>query len=188
MQIEIVNVKDAKELLDIYRPYVEETAITFEYDVPTCKEFEERIIKISEKYPYIKAVENGEIIGYAYASAFKTRRAYDWSVESTIYIRKDYRGKGVGKILYGELERILTKMGILNMNACIAVPKTEDEHLTADSIFFHEKLGFNKVGIFHDSGFKFNTWYDMTWMEKMLGEHKDTQAEVELGDWTKYVN
>lgn len=188
MKIETVSVADAGELLEIYRPYVEKTAITFEYDVPSLDEFSERIRTISAKYPYLKAVKNGEIIGYAYASSFKSRRAYDWSVESTIYIREDYRGKGIGKILYGELERILASMGILNMNACIAVPKAEDEHLTTDSIFFHEKLGFKEVGIFHDSGYKFSTWYDMTWMEKMLGEHKKIQPEVEFGDWAKYLN
>ncbi len=143
MKIETASVADAKELLDIYRPYVEKTAITFEYDVPSLEEFSERIKTISAKYPYLKAVKNGEIIG---------------------------------------------SMGILNMNACIAVPKTEDEHLTADCIFFHEKMGFKKVGIFHDSGYKFSTWYDMTWMEKMLGEHKEIQPEVEFGDWAKYLD
>lgn len=87
MKIEKVTVEDAEELLEIYAPYVENTAITFEYDVPSKDEFEERIKNISAKYPYIKAVHEGKIVGYAYAASFKDRRAYDWSVETTIYVK-----------------------------------------------------------------------------------------------------
>ena len=174
MKIENVTIADAKELLDIYAPYVINTAITFEYDVPTLEDFENRIRTISAKYPYIKAVsEDGEILGYAYAACFKDRRAYDWSVETTIYLKENQRGNGLGSALYLELEDRLKAMGILNMNACIAVPRENDTHLTDASIKFHEKLGFNKVGIFHASGYKFNIWYDMVWYEKMLGEHID---------------
>lgn len=187
MEIKAALVEDAAELLDIYAVYVKDTAISFEYDIPTVSEFAKRIETISSKYPYLKIVENGRILGYAYASAFKGRRAYDWSVESTIYIRKDLRNRGIGKILYAELERILSAMGILNMNACIAVPKGEDSHLTNDSVLFHEALGFKPVGIFHDSGYKFNTWYDMTWMEKMLGEHMTIQPEVKFDSWRDYL-
>ena len=89
MKIEKVTVEDAEELLEIYAPYVENTAITFEYDVPSKDEFEERIKNISAKYPYIKAVHEGKIVGYAYAASFKDRRAYDWSVETTIYVKNN---------------------------------------------------------------------------------------------------
>ncbi len=89
MTIERVTADDAEELLKIYAPYIEDTAITFEYDVPTTQEFAERIKNISSKYPYIKAVVNGQIAGYAYAGCFKDRRAYDWSVETTVYVKKD---------------------------------------------------------------------------------------------------
>lgn len=183
MIIEKVTERDAKELLAIYAYYVEKTAVSFEYEVPTPEEFRERIRSISAKYPYIKAVENGKILGYAYAAAFKTRKAYDMSVETTIYLDKDTRRKGVGKALYLQLEKSLKEMGILNMNACIAVPKEEDEHLTNDSFLFHKALGYELVGTFHDSGFKFNTWYDMIWMEKMLGEHTSDIQPVKFGEW-----
>lgn len=89
MKIEKVSTADAEELLAIYAPYVEETAISFEYEVPSVDEFRNRIEQISAKYPYIKAVVDGKIAGYAYAAGFKDRKAYDWSVETTIYIRKD---------------------------------------------------------------------------------------------------
>ena len=100
MKIEKVTVEDAEELLEIYAPYVENTAITFEYDVPSKDEFEERIKNISAKYPYIKAVHEGKIVGYAYAASFKDRRAYDWSVETTIYVKNNCKRMGIGKVLY----------------------------------------------------------------------------------------
>lgn len=99
-----------------------------------------------------------------------------------MYVRQTERRKGIGKQLYGALEEALVRMGILNMNACIAVPKKSDAHLTKDSIYFHEKMGFQPVGTFHDCGYKFSTWYDMIWMEKMIGEHTDKPADVKFGN------
>lgn len=139
MIIEPVKIEDAEELLAIYAPYVRDTAITFEYEVPSLPEFQERIRNISALLPYIKAVEAGKILGYAYAGKFKNRKAYDWSVETTVYVRKDVRRSGVGALLYGALEDSLKRMGVLNMNACIAIPQREDEHLTRDSYYFHKK-------------------------------------------------
>ncbi|RKM55462.1 N-acetyltransferase [Butyrivibrio sp. X503] len=185
MTIEKVTVDDAAELLEIYAPYVEKTAISFEYEVPSIEEFKNRIINISKKYPYIKAVENGVIVGYAYANTFKERKAYDYSVETTIYVREDVKRNGIGMMLYAVLEKSLKDMGILNVNACIAYMAADelDEHLTDDSIRFHEKLGYKPVGIFHDSGYKFGTWYDMIWMEKMLSEHTYNPEPVRFGEW-----
>lgn len=177
--IEKVLVEDAKALLEIYSTYVLNTAISFEYDVPSLEEFEQRIRNISSKYPYIKAVDpDGRIIGYAYATSFKGRKAYDWAVETTIYIRQDCRGNGIGKLLYTALEDSLREMGILNMNACIAYTSEPDEHLKNDSQHFHEAMGFSLVGTFHKCGYKFDTWYDMIWMEKMIGEHVIHPKEV----------
>lgn len=178
MLIRTASVKDAQNILNIYEPYVKGTAITFEYEVPTLEEFKHRIEHTLEKYPYLVAEEDGEIIGYAYVSPFKTRAAYDWSVETSIYLRMDQKRKGVGKALYEELESILAKMGILNVNACIAYTDEEDEHLNNDSVYFHEKLGYSMVGKFHDCGYKFNHWYHMVWMEKMIGKHQIPQKPV----------
>lgn len=184
MKIERVTVEDAEELLAIYAPYVQDTAISFEYEVPSLAEFQERIQSISAILPYIKVVKEGEILGYAYADRFKSREAYDWSVEVTIYVRQDSHGLGIGRMLYHALENSLKHIGVLNMNACIAVPKVEDEHLSNASYHFHEKMGFHLVGRFHDSGYKFHTWYDMIWMEKMIGEHTSHQERVQYGKWT----
>ena len=170
--------EDAEELVAIYDYYVKETAITFEYETPSAEEFRGRIEKVLKKYPYI-VVERTlpgtgvkEIVGYAYASTFKDRDAYQWSVELSIYIQKDARREGLGRLLYEELERRLKDQGILNLYACIGYPDTEDEHLNLDSVRFHEKLGFSMIGKFNKCGYKFDTWYSMVWMEKMIGEHK----------------
>lgn len=175
--IKTVSESDAEELLKIYAPYVENTAITFEYNVPGADEFKSRIKNILKKYPYLKAVRNGEIIGYAYLGAFKERDAYIYSAETSIYVKRDERRSGVGRKLYDAIEKTAKLQNILNLNACIGVPRSEDEHLTLDSVKFHEKLGYTLVGKFNFSGYKFNTWYDMIWMEKMLGEHTDFPAE-----------
>lgn len=181
--IEFVSAADAEELVAIYAPYVSDMAVSFEYEVPSVEEFRDRIRDIGSKYPYIKAVdENGEILGYAYAAVFKGRKAYDWSVETTVYIRTDRRKAGVGRALYERLEAELKEMGVLNMNACIAVPKGDDPYLTMDSVLFHERMGFRSIGTFHDSGYKFNRWYDMVWMEKMIGEHLEVQPDVKFRD------
>ena len=178
MKIIDVAVGDAAALLEIYAPYVTDTAISFEYEVPSVEEFADRIQRFTRKYPYIMAVdEEGRPLGYAYAHPFIERRAYDWSVETTIYLRQDCRGAGIGRALYSELEARLKAMGILNMNACIAVPREGDNHVTDASIRFHAAMGFTEVGTFHGSGYKFGIWYDMIWMEKLIGEHVDHWGE-----------
>ena len=178
MKIEKVSTADAEELLALYAPYVEETAISFEYEVPSVDEFRNRIEQISAKYPYIKAVVDGKIAGYAYAAGFKDRKAYDWSVETSIYVDMEQKRSGIGRRLYEELENILKQQGILNVNACIAYPQAEDEYLTKDSVLFHEKLGYTMVGTFHQCGYKFHRWYDMVWMEKFIGEHRENQPDI----------
>lgn len=176
--LRVAEVKDARALLDIYTPYVLTTAITFEYDVPSLNEFEERIRKTLKKYPYIVAELRGEIVGYTYASPFKTRAAYDWSIETSIYVKKDFKRKGIGRALLSKLEEVLSRQNILNVNACIAKPAVEDEYLTNDSVRFHEKMGYRLAGEFNKCGYKFDRWYNMVWMEKHIGEHTSNQTPV----------
>ena len=178
IKIRLARPEDAGELLAIYAPYVEETAVTFECSVPSAEEFRQRIVEIQKKYPYLVAELDGEAVGYAYASAFKGRAAYDWSVESSVYVRRDKKRLGIGRKLYEELEKCLSAQGIRNINACIACPEREDEYLTADSIRFHEKLGFASVGIFHSCACKFGRWYNMTWMEKHIGAHEENPDPI----------
>ncbi|SEK49503.1 phosphinothricin acetyltransferase [Butyrivibrio sp. ob235] len=166
-----VKIEDAKRLLEIYGYYVENTAITFEYDIPSIEEFSGRIQNITKKYPYLVIEEDGEIYGYAYANTFKDRAAYDKSCELTIYLDKDSKKKGYGRALYETLEARLTEMGIENLYACIGDPIEIDQYLNRNSEEFHSHLGFETVGRFHKCGYKFDKWYNMIWMEKLIGSH-----------------
>lgn len=174
LRIENVTAADAEELLGIYSYYVLNTAVSFETTPPSIEEFISRIETYTVKYPYIKAVdENGKITGFAFAHAFRERAAYDKSVESSIYVDKDSRRKGVGRLLYTELENRLKADGYLNMYACVATldGKESDPYLTEASPEFHRKMGFTSSGVLHNCGIKFGRWYSMMWMEKIIGEH-----------------
>lgn len=172
IEIRTATVDDAGAILDVYRYYVENTAISFEYETPSVFEFKRRIENTLKKYPYLVAVHNGMIEGYAYAGAFIWRPAYDWSAEATIYVAKDARRCGIGRKLYEALEQQLKNKGILNLYACIGYPEEDDEYLTKNSAQFHEHLGFKMAGRFYKCGRKFDRWYDMIWMEKIIGEHR----------------
>ncbi len=163
---------DAEAILGIYAPYIETTAITFEYDVPSSEEFKARIASTLERYPYIVAETDGTIAGYAYAGPFKERAAYNRSVETSIYVRHGLHGRGIGKALYAELEKRLKAMGILNLNACISWTDKPNQYLTHQSPLFHERLGYKRCAHFHQCGYKFGQWFDMIWMEKMIGRHE----------------
>ena len=172
------TVADAPELLEIYSYYVKNTVITFEWDVPSLEDFQSRIKNTLKRYPYILAIIDDKIVGYAYAGPFKSRASYDWCVETSIYLHKDERGHGVGKKLLLQLEEILKKMNILNVNACIAYAEPEDQYLKNASFRFHQKMGYRVVGQFKKCGYKFNRWYDMVWMEKWIGDHVENQPAV----------
>ena len=132
--IRVAKREDAEELLKIYSYYVENTAITFEYDVPSVEEFSDRISNTLKKYPYLVLEEEGKILGYTYAGEFKSRAAYDRAVETTIYMDKNLKHRGMGKKLYKALEQALELQKITNLYACIAYPKEEDEYLTKNSV------------------------------------------------------
>ena len=133
---------DAEALLSIYAPYVEQTAITFEYEVPSVEEFRDRIVHTLKLYPYLVAQRetstnsnaSTEIVGYAYAGPLHARAAYAWSVETSIYVKKSEKKSGIGKALYSALEKVLAAQNITNVNACIASPETDDEYLNHNSI------------------------------------------------------
>ncbi len=173
MNIRNATPDDAVRLVEIYSYYVEQTAITYEYDTPSAEEFRERIINITAKYPYLVLEENGVIQGYAYAGVFKDRAAYSRCCELSIYLDRPARGRGYGRALYEALEERLKEMGMLNLYAFIAAPIVEDEYLTRNSEQFHYHLGFRTAAEFHKCGYKFNRWYNMICMEKMIGEHAD---------------
>lgn len=161
INIRQVKLEDTEALLKIYSYYVLNTSISFEYDVPSLEEFKQRIIKIAKTYPYLVAIKNDELLGYAYATSYKERVAYNWTVETNVYVKASYHGTGIGKLLYTHLEQALKDMHIVNMLACISYPNPK-------SIDFHTKYGFVEVGHFHKVGYKFNEWRDILWMQKSI--------------------
>lgn len=168
VEIRPAALADAERLSEIYAPYVEKTVITFEYQVPSPSEFEKRIASIISCYPYLVAITDGKIQGYAYAAPFKERAAYAWSAETSVYIDMDFRGQGIGSLLYRQLEDMLKAQNICNLCACITYPNPQ-------SIGFHQHMGYGTVAHFHKSGYKFNAWHDIVWMEKFINPHPSDQ-------------
>ena len=179
--VRIAGGEDAEKLLAIYAPYVENTAITFEYEVPSIEEFRERIEHTLSRYPTLLQSVAGR---YWLRLRIRVRSAppYAWAVETSIYIRTDAKHLGLGKLLYNALEGALRLQNITNVNACIAHPTVPDEYLTLNSEQFHEHLGYSFVGRFTGCAYKFGRWYDMVWMEKHIGEHAAEPAPVRSFD------
>lgn len=177
--LRMVNPNDAPALADIYAPYVRETAVSFEYEPPSNEEFAGRIREVLEKYPYLAAVRGEEILGYAYAHPYGVRKAYSHSVELSVYIRRDCRGLGIGRMLYEAMEILLKAQNITNLYVLVAGVEVEDAYLTHDSQKFHLAMGYDYVGKLHKAGYKFGHWYDMITMEKLIAPHPEyTQPDV----------
>lgn len=176
--IRMATLEDAKALQAIYAPYVEQTAISLEYTAPTVEEFRERMVQILQRYPYLVAQRQGEIVGYAYAKPFHERAAFAWEVEATVYVRQDQKKTGIGKKLYENLERILAAQNIQGVNVSIAYPEVEDEYLTRNSVEFHHYMGYELAARFRNSGYKFGRWYDLVWMKKQIGTYEVQPPEV----------
>ena len=159
---------DAKQIRDIYSYYVLNTAITFDYDIQPLEYFMESIEEIGKDYSYLVLENDNRIIGYSYAKIFKPRKAYANSVEVTIYLDINERHNGYGKMLYNELENNLKAKGVTNLYAAIGYPLVADKYLDDNSVKFHSHLGYKEVGHFSKCGYKFNTYYDLVWMEKII--------------------
>ena len=168
MKIRSVQAGDAERLAEIYSYYVLDTAVSFEYDAPSAKDFADRIKKISGKYPYLVCEIDGRTAGYAYAASYSPRQAYDWTVTVSIYIDRDYRRQGIGSMLYGALEEKLKEQGIVNLLAGVAFCEKEDEYLTHDSVKFHHSMGYTQAAHMKAVGKKFGRWYDLLWFQKRL--------------------
>jgi len=161
-----VELNDAKDILDIYAPYVKNTIISFELEVPSLEDFTSRIVSISSTYPYLVYVIDNKIVGYAYATKHQDRAAYQYNVEVSIYVDENYHGKGIAIDLYTKLFDLLKQLGYINVYARYTGSNIQSQK-------FHEKFGFSKVGTMHKSGFKFDQWHDVTWLEKSLSNHLD---------------
>lgn len=179
-KIRDVTISDSASILAIYKPYIQNTAITFEEKIPTIEDFDHRITAIIKTYPYICATQNNQIVGYAYASALKARDAFARSVELSIYLNPLLKHQGLGSRLYNELFTRLQAQGIVSVYAAIASCDTTTPYLDKTSIYFHEKLGFKTTGIFPNCACKFNTWFNLVWMYKDLVDRTTTTPQSSL--------
>ena len=161
MPIRPATVADLPRILEIYAPYIETTAISFEYIVPTLEEFTRRFLTITAQFPWLVWEEDGTVLGYAYGSLPFERAAYQWSAEASIYLCPEARGRGIGKSLYAALEEILKRQGYRKVYAIIT---TANEA----SVAFHKAVGYRHTATFPDCGYKFGQWYGTVWMEKDL--------------------
>ncbi len=156
--IRTATIQDAKEICEIYNYYILNSIVTFEEEIVAVSEMNNRIEQITAKLPWIVYEESGELLGYAYASEWKSRCAYKHSVESTVYLKPGAMGKGIGSKLYDELINRLKKIKVHAVIGGIALPNES-------SIALHEKFGFKKIGQFKEVGFKFEKWIDVGYWE-----------------------
>ena len=161
------NEADAAQILAIYAPFVRDTHTSFELEVPDVTEIARRIRETSRTHPWLVCEEAGEVLGYAYATPFRTRPAYQWGAETTIYVKEGRRGSGLGRALYGELFSVLEMQGFRMAYAAIALPNPA-------SIGLHEALGFEPVGVFRAAGFKHNAWHDVGWWQRPIAAQDGT--------------
>jgi L-amino acid N-acyltransferase YncA len=164
IKMRMANENDAEEILRVYAPYINDTVITFEYEIPTINEFKNRIRKISLDYPYLVCTLDEKIIGYAYSYRYKERAAYQWNVELSVYIDNSYLHCGIGKALYSALIEISKLQNIQNIYGGVTYPNKNSEKL-------HEYFSFKKLGVYHNTGYKFGKWHDVTWFEKSVDEY-----------------
>lgn len=171
--IRMVTQLDSASILEIYSPFIKDSIITFECKLPTVVEFRKRIIEVTKKYPWLVYEVNGKIIGYAYASQYNKRQAYDWSVDYSIYIDPDFHRRGIANALYFALTQLLKLQGYNNAYAGITLPNSKSKS-------FHEAFGFRNVGVYHNVGYKLNGWRDVLWMEYTIAEHSSQPLHPKL--------
>jgi phosphinothricin acetyltransferase len=152
---------DAKVLRDIYRPWVERTAVSFELEVPSVAEFERRIESAVGRWAWLVAELHGRQVGYAYGTAHRAREAYRTSVETSAYVLEDYQRQGIGRALYARLLDDLCERGYASAYAGITLPNEP-------SIGFHLSMGFEPIGVFPRVGWKLGAWHDVAWYYRPL--------------------
>jgi L-amino acid N-acyltransferase YncA len=161
--VRAARLDDAPAVLEIYRPSVTETAVSFELAVPSVEEITDRIQKALEGWAWLVAEEDGALAGYAYGTAHRARAAYRWSVETSAYVAGASRGKGVGKLLYSHLLPALADRGFCNAYAGIVLPNDA-------SIALHRAAGFEPIGVFCRAGWKYGAWHDVSWWQRQIRE------------------
>jgi L-amino acid N-acyltransferase YncA len=159
--IRLATKNDAEQIRAIYAPIVSQTATSFELEPPSVSEMRKRILDTVGHLPWLVCDRKGEILGYAYASKHRARAAYQWSVDTSVYVHAELRRSGIGRALYGSLFKVLVMQGYYNAYAGIALPNPA-------SVGLHEAIGFRPVGIYREVGYKMGAWHDVGWWQIAL--------------------
>lgn len=170
IDLRIVAADDAAAIAEIYRPYVEETAVTFEEKPPMPTELEDRIADTVETYPWFVAEREGSVVGYAYAGQLRKRSAYRWVTELSVYVDRSARGAGIGSALYAALLETLREQGFTSAYGVVTLPNPE-------SVGFHEAFGFERAALLPEVGYKHGEWHDVAWFERSLADRSVDPAD-----------
>ena len=174
IEIRLAADRDAAAIAEIYAPFVESSATSFETEAPSAEEMRRRIAETTVAYPWLVCVCGDSVAGYAYATKHRVRTAYQWSVETSVYVHEAFRRAGVGRGLYTSLFAILAAQGFVNAYAGITLP---NDH----SVALHEAVGFQPVGVYRTIGYKTGAWHDVGWWHLLLRAHpSEPQAPVPL--------
>jgi L-amino acid N-acyltransferase YncA len=177
--IRLATSADAAAILAIYAPYIRDTSLTFETEVPTLEVFTERIESYLQNWPWLVCEADGRIAGYAYAARYRERVAYQWCTESSIYMHDDFMRAGMGKVLYKTLFDILKIQGFNNVYAVINLPNEK-------SVAFHERCGFEYFATYEKVGWKLGKWKNVGWWKLQVNEYGDDPAPpVKFADLDK---
>lgn len=169
-KIRFMTKLDSNAVLSIYSPYILNTAITFEYVIPSGKEFEERMGAITQQFPYLVCEIDGEIVGYAYASKYRERKAYQWNCELSVYIMPEHKGKRIATAFYHCLIELLKAQGYKNVYTVVNADN-------ATSFFLHNAFGFEQISLDKNTGYKFGKWHDISTLHKQIGDYDLDPAE-----------
>jgi phosphinothricin acetyltransferase len=169
-RVRSANPADAVACAAIYAPYVTDTAITFETEPPSAKEMAQRIAAAVRRHAWMVLEDEGQVAGYAYGASFKSRAAYRWSCEVSVYLELGRRRTGAGRALYDALFARLVERGFRTAVAGMTLPNDA-------SIGFHRAMGFEPVGTYRRIGWKHNAWHDVAWTQRPLTLDVDPPAE-----------
>ncbi|MEP7376549.1 MAG: arsinothricin resistance N-acetyltransferase ArsN1 family B [Chitinophagaceae bacterium] len=176
--IRLATPTDAVAMLAIYAPYIRNTSITFETRVPLVADFANRIRSYLENWPWLVYEKDGQVVGYAYASRYRERIAYQWSIECSVYVQDDHLRSGVGKALYSVLFSVLKIQGFTTVYAVINLPNER-------SVAFHESMGFNYFATYEKVGYKLGKWKDVGWWQLQLNDYlQEPPAPLKLSAMT----
>lgn len=177
--IRLARADDGRAIQAIYAPFVADTAISFETEVPSVEELTQRVAAVMARYPWLVADEDGRVLAYAYASRHSDRAAYAWSVDVAVYVGPEHHRRGLGRALYTALLEIVTVQGFAAAFAGVTLPNP-------GSVGLHEAMGFIPVGVYRHVGWKFGTWHDVGWWQRLLRPADDSAGPLRsLDDLTE---